>query len=647
MANKTSKDKSERRYWLWVADSRAWLEKDGQDARDLDPKNEPGPGELWTCNKGAKEGDLAFLWRTKRGTGQKSDIGYLIEVKSDAFVPPKFKNSSWKYWCKFKSLYKFENPATIDDFKGAPCLENWGVYRAHFQLRAYEIPKEQWEMLNKIAAQRNPDYGDFIQRILEQFPVEKVDQRDTEIQKEKVEQVATSTNKKSENIDEPPIIPDSLPLNIDDFRLSEELPIYGKIKDHPGVKKLQMLFPEFFQQEIQPPNMLSLKNLIKEGARITRSSRNDIIETIENSFRMFGAKNQSFDVFAQKDLSESENATVFVENDLPVFVFIHDILRTFSLDEIKAVIGHESGHYLLGHTTARIGLLPIWMSLNKAKEIGALINHDDLKDLFFYFQLLPQIQELSADRIGLLVSQKFQSSITGLVKLSGGYIGENININDYIEQGKEVKLEPDDIDETHPLGPKRSLALQFFSETELYNKAIGKPGGKSISDFSKLLPEIIPFPEDETTKEVPRTSSETPLRIQDYILELFFYNDIAWVDGKFSPAEIKVVTRFIPLTLRDEVFQTWNDLTKDWDVKSEEYIDKVAKQYITEASQMDSHWKMTLIKRMIKVAKASRRNLEEKLDQVAAISDKINAQKECSRQFLKEFGYDPFATEQA
>lgn len=652
MGNSDEINKEERKYWLWVADSRSWLDEDGKDAKDLDPNHEMDPEkDWWTCNKDVQKGDLAFLWRTRRGTGQKSDIGYLMEIKSEAFIPQEWELGTWKYWCLYKPLFKFMTPVTIEDFKGVPCLENWGVYRAHFQRHSYEIPKKQWEMLNQIASKKNPGYGDFIKRILEQSLIEKVEQKDAGIQKEKAGQVTIPI----ENIDKPQLILDSLSLNINDFRLPEELAVYTKIKDHPGAKKLEILFPEIFQQQEQPETSFLQKNqLIKEGVRITKSSRPDVIETFEKSFSMFREK-QQFEVFTQKNLSESENATVFIENGLPIFVFMHDILRTFTQNEIKSVIGHELGHFLLGHTLRNDELVRVGLALSRAKELEILNNHPDLLDLILYVNIslddegnikylggiLPQLQELSADRIGLLVSRDLQSSITGLVKIAGGSFSDTINITEYIDAGKrELRLEADDIYLSHPYGPKRSWALQFFSETDLFKKAIGMQGGKPISEISKILPEIVPFPEDEIIKQSP---IEAPMKIQDYILQLYFFNGVAWADGKLTPSETKVITQFVPPTLRDEVFQKWNDLNDDSESKSDEYNENISKQYFADASPKDSRWKTTLIKRMIKVARANRRVTDEELDEIAAICDLIDAKNECSKQFLKEFGYDPFA----
>ncbi len=46
---------------------------------------------------------------------------------------------------------------------------------------------------------------------------------------------------------------------------------------------------------------------------------------------------------------------------------------------------------------------------------------------------------------------------------------------------------------------------------------------------------------------------------------------------------------------------------------------------------------------MIKIVKSVRRMRQEQLDIIADIAEEIEAQDECREQFMKEFGFDPFA----
>jgi hypothetical protein len=68
----------ERQYWLWETRPEYYLDEDGSERESLDPENSTDSDGWWTCNKGTKEGDLVFLWRTS----PKKDIGYLIQPKA-------------------------------------------------------------------------------------------------------------------------------------------------------------------------------------------------------------------------------------------------------------------------------------------------------------------------------------------------------------------------------------------------------------------------------------------------------------------------------------------------------------------------------------------------------------------------------------
>ena len=431
-------------------------------------------------------------------------------------------------------------------------------------------------------------------------------------------------------------------MNINDFRIQEELDYYNKIRSHPGIKKLEILFPD------QQNSSVSLNELVKKGVRITRSTRKDIFEIIEDSFNMFGYANQDFDVFAIKELESGEisiigeNVVVSVEEELPFFIFIHDILKTLELNEIKSVIGHEVGHFLLGHSKTIEELSLIQKSLFRADELGILSKHYELAELNLYYYLLRQLQELSADRIGLIVSKDLKSAITGLVKLAGGYISENINIDDYIDQAIEPE-DKEDIEQIHPYGPNRSKALRIFSETDLYQKVIGKEGGVPLSEFSEILPDIVPLPEDEMSEQFAGRSTESILEPNDYFLELFFYKQIALLDNKATAKKISKIMKFVPLDIREEIFQRWTELNEDLDSKADEEAARLVEEFYAKAALKDSAWKTKIIRQMIKVLKADYRVLEKELEGVAFIADKIHARKECSKQFLKEFGYDPFA----
>jgi hypothetical protein len=184
----------------------------------------------------------------------------------------------------------------------------------------------------------------------------------------------------------------------------------------------------------------------------------------------------------------------------------------------------------------------------------------------------------------------------------------------------------------------------MFSETDIYKNAIGEQGGNPISEFSQILPEIIPFPEDELNLRPLIRPEGRSTSIEDGVLEILLYTMVALSDGKETPAEEKIITEFVPVKLRQEVMTKWEALNKDLDSKSDKDVDKYLKEFYAEAAKNDKNWKAKVVMRMIKVARSDRRIYDEELAKIAEIAEAIDAKKECSKQFLKEFGYDPFTT---
>lgn len=152
---------SERKYWLWVTRPDVYLDEDGNERDDLDPNSGVDSDGWWTCHKDTKKGDLVLLWRTS----PKKDIGYLIQAESDAYSIADDNEHGWEYGCDHQMLYKFNHPIHIKDLKNNPYFDEWGPLRCSFQHSSFEISKNYWDKLNKLASDMNPGYLDFIEQI--------------------------------------------------------------------------------------------------------------------------------------------------------------------------------------------------------------------------------------------------------------------------------------------------------------------------------------------------------------------------------------------------------------------------------------------------------------------------------------------------
>lgn len=161
---KNSEKNHSRRYWVWIADERSYLDEDGNERADLDPKNKIDNEGWWTCHRETKRGDLILLYRSRL----KKDIDYLIQAGSDAYSIADDEIASswgWDYGCDNKFIYKFDNPLTLREMRENPYLQDWGAYRGNFQKRVYEIPSAHWKRLSALLAEKNRGYKTFLSSI--------------------------------------------------------------------------------------------------------------------------------------------------------------------------------------------------------------------------------------------------------------------------------------------------------------------------------------------------------------------------------------------------------------------------------------------------------------------------------------------------
>lgn len=158
------KQNSERQYWLWITTPDYYLDENGNEREDLEPRDYSDTGGWWTCSRHTTKGDFIFLWRARGAF----DIKYLIQADSDAYPLGNDKYASemgWNWRCDYRPIYKFENPITITDLRNHKRLQEWNALKAQFRTRCMKISPDNWQQLNDFAAQKNPRYKKFIEKI--------------------------------------------------------------------------------------------------------------------------------------------------------------------------------------------------------------------------------------------------------------------------------------------------------------------------------------------------------------------------------------------------------------------------------------------------------------------------------------------------
>ena len=256
--------------------------------------------------------------------------------------------------------------------------------------------------------------------------------------------------------------------------------------------------------------------------------------------------------------NSSYNAYTIKMKDKPILIeFTSGLLNNFSDEEISFIIGHELGHILYSHYIYQLDRLFF------APHIFDLVSSREKTEGYIWAKKA----ESTADRIGLLCCEKYETAVNAFFKLSTGISSEifKCDIDSLLEDFENYKnilesyCDNNDVYSLYPFIPLRIKILQLFSESKMYNEFINRSHGElTDNELDEKVENLLKLMEPKYLYN----KKEQDKIINQFKLFAGYYLMIA--DGQIKDEEKKAL---ISLVGNDY----YNELSKEFDrIKSQE-----------------------------------------------------------------------------
>jgi Zn-dependent protease with chaperone function len=164
----------------------------------------------------------------------------------------------------------------------------------------------------------------------------------------------------------------------------------------------------------------------------------------------------------------------------PFIVLNSGLVDLLDAEELRAVIGHELGHVLSGHSVYRTMLYNLILLAQRIAWMP--IGYLGLRAIIWGLEEWYRKSELSCDRAGLLAGQDVEASRRVLMKLAGGSRLAEMNADAFHEQAREYDAAPDLRDSilkllqlqgnTHPFAVVRFAELDHWVGSGEYERIL-------------------------------------------------------------------------------------------------------------------------------------------------------------------------------
>jgi Zn-dependent protease with chaperone function len=195
--------------------------------------------------------------------------------------------------------------------------------------------------------------------------------------------------------------------------------------------------------------------------------------------------------------------------DRPFIVINSGTVSLMSPDELQFILAHELGHVLSGHVLYKtmLRLLLRMTTLALAIPLGGLALYGITTALLEW----DRKSELSADRAGLLVVQDPELALRVNMKLAGGGLADQMNVDAFVAQAEEYRSSGNVMDgvvkllnligRTHPFPVLRLAELKKWVESGDYETILSgdyprRDGDETTSVYQELKASSQSYKED-------------------------------------------------------------------------------------------------------------------------------------------------------
>lgn len=267
-------------------------------------------------------------------------------------------------------------------------------------------------------------------------------------------------------------------ISSDAFRHPLDQQSEDALRALPGFDLLARKFVEFMYE--RPQFVYLMANGIQVGPR-----------QYSTLYQIFRDCVRSLDVHPEPTLfvAQDPDANSYaLGEEHPCIVVNAGLLDLLDDVELKAVLAHELGHILCGHTT--LTQMAIWV-MNTAAFFGDLtfgLGNMISSGLIYAFYEWRRKAELSADRAALLVTDDVQLVMTTMMKIAGGShrLGHEISLLEFERQGDRYQqLDEDGLNQiykfliynggrgmmmSHPFPVERLHYLKAWAVSDAYQR---------------------------------------------------------------------------------------------------------------------------------------------------------------------------------